>query len=734
MCQLQVVAVIVSLAGPTSLARAPGSGPPAGVIPKAIEACSSALLDTILDDPKGGEFSEVVIPVRVQWQGKAMNVKATGWVFRDAKGAPVRVVCWNGLAYKPLSVGERKDVTQVVKNRLAAPYLMGSAIEGQEVADCATCLGSVILRHLGDEKDADSIAQKLGRDVAVGSIRDAVWFRFNRAVAAHMVGDDPGSGQDASRLAAALPRLEKVLREEGLGNTGAPLAGVDAAQIAALAEDSQRRLGKARGGTADLTRLAKLPAKEQIPKLIGLLDEVTARQWGQPGGVDIVSDPIVQAVIAVGEEAVDALLDCADHDRRLTRSVSFGRDSYRGRNLISVRDAAMAATTAILHTTAFSRDEKGFLHVKDVLHYWNKMRSHPFAGRLYLTLADDEALPEQWLEAASMIVQRVDMNTTGAWIGVPNRKPGARLPPMRGESLRRGMTPSVTDLMAKRAGYLADSAADPGRGFDMLNLEDGVKIAGALCKWDPEGSRVVVGKVYRAAGDLVAKWSRGGAVRANLITYLTNLVLRRLAGGDPDAPADYERLMLALDLRDSSFVQQRWFLPLWKYPAQTRAVADHLLAGSDSPWLLSKLMASKAASFSAAELVASPLSDVPTFRDVLIGLLRDKTVIGKVTRADGGHSTFETDKGARGNRGYPADPADKPGMSAAVGVDVPYRLCDQIMENLPSSGNLPLFRPYWLEGFKDAAIARYIERLKNPAPLCDWYKYGDRWWMVGMED
>jgi len=66
--------------------------------------------------------------------------------------------------------------------------------------------------------------------------------------------------------------------------------------------------------------------KRKTAYLIDALDEVDARQFGQPGGVDLASDRRVQELIRLGDVAVPDLIDAVEKDERLTRSVHFWRD------------------------------------------------------------------------------------------------------------------------------------------------------------------------------------------------------------------------------------------------------------------------------------------------------------------------------------------------------------------------------------------------------------------------
>ena len=69
----------------------------------------------------------------------------------------------------------------------------------------------------------------------------------------------------------------------------------------------------------------------RVAKLIRDLDQVAARQWGQPGGVILGESPIIKDLIAQGDAAVEPLIRAFRFDDRLTRSVGFHRDFFRSR-------------------------------------------------------------------------------------------------------------------------------------------------------------------------------------------------------------------------------------------------------------------------------------------------------------------------------------------------------------------------------------------------------------------
>jgi hypothetical protein len=157
----------------------------------------------------------------------------------------------------------------------------------------------------------------------------------------------------------------------------------------------------------------EVPAElnKKIATLITALDEVDARQSGQPGGVDLGEDWRVMALIEIGEPAVPALIDAFDTDTRLTRSVHFWRDFSHSRTVLSVREAELVALMSILRVQVFepastgdnftARGEKTAKEIAAQLRaYWDTYGKFPFDERMMKILTDPKASSSACREAA----------------------------------------------------------------------------------------------------------------------------------------------------------------------------------------------------------------------------------------------------------------------------------------------------------------------------------------------
>src|SRR4029079_2896904 len=144
-------------------------------------------------------------------------------------------------------------------------------------------------------------------------------------------------------------------------------------------------------------------------------------------------NPVVNAFEREGDAAIEPLLACFESDDRLTRSVSFSRDFGSDRHLIPVFEAAYAALVGVLHTDKFGPatthgvDAAKRAEVAAELRaYAKRAKGRSLAEQWYDTLADDNAPPWQWRDAALRIVQPAAGSIYGYYVELPNVPPGPR--------------------------------------------------------------------------------------------------------------------------------------------------------------------------------------------------------------------------------------------------------------------------------------------------------------------
>ena len=490
-------------------------------------------------------------------------------------------------------------------------------------------------------------------------------------------------------------------------------------QLPALVADEQRRVKEGK-----IDRVLDHPdeykdKRKRIAALIRDLEEVSARQWGQPGGVSFIFEPIPKALEKEGVDAVEPLLDCLAKDDRLTRSVSFGRDFGEGRNLLTVARAAYVSLCGILQVDQFGpltrygwgpdKADRAAV-VAEIRAFCEKHKGLTPAEGWYRILADDHAQPEQWLEAASRIVQPVDVEAHGGWTRTAARKPG-EVPPLRGEPLRSKVNPSVSQLLAKRVPQIA--AADKEYSSnEIFFADDATQVALALAKWDLKAAMPVMRVQLQEVKWVDARWpdsSQGSLLvgdQVKLFTALEN-------AGDAGIKRDYAVWIRALPVPESPS-QIRLFQPLWQKPQDPdiAAAAEWLFNDPASPWHC--LPKTKDTFGRIGELVASPLLGVSAFQKSVLTNLGDKSSIGEIWVRDG-QMQMNRDVGIRESFSVPIDP-----LLPKAGERRTVRVCDWYALQLSRLEGSPVFEAYWPQDKRDAVIPEAIAFVRDWSDRFAW--------------
>ena len=339
--------------------------PPATLLPEKFVTATTTLFDQGLADPRDCEYRQIEVVSGSVWGGASV-CKMHGWVLPNKSVNQTQRfgVGWNGLVYPLMSVGEpaniREDVLQLIKQdetsraRYKIEHPNFPSFRLQYASSDATSMShetllplkASLLLRLGHTDLAEKVwsawiagTDANGKDPYLILSLDWTWALFDRAVTAHMRGDD--------RLSLLSARSLVGIERTGHLTFLKPLTQLLADEERRVREKSDPRREALEGD------LRKNP-RVSVDTLIRHLDEVVAVQWGQPGGVDLSGNEIVKALIAHGDAAVEPLLNVIENDTRLTRSVSFGRDFHFERHLIGVHEAAYVALVQILKISNFA--------------------------------------------------------------------------------------------------------------------------------------------------------------------------------------------------------------------------------------------------------------------------------------------------------------------------------------------------------------------------------------------
>lgn len=379
------------------------------------------LMKEFVFDPKGAVRVRVKTIVRTAW-GASDDAPSEGWLVVGKDGRDGRVYFTDG---ESIPAPAKKQMEKINFN--------------------AACMARYTAKPKQDEKsDVDAHFRGMER-TAVGAVETedlalACWlYRFGeeQLAATALAAARAAEGDPRKRLRGelawsayvrmihayivraddeALAHGERLLRLYAEKTTSAD-NGVAArnGQATHVMEELRRRQKKRTFGK---TPPAGWPdgfeaweLKKKAAFLIDALEEVDARQSGQPGGVDLASDRRVAELIHLGDPVVPDLLEVLEKDTRLTRSVHFWRDFAPSRTVLSVREAALTALMSILRVRTFEPSatgdnftRRGEQEAQDMAKrlraYWNEYGRFPFDERMMEVLTDPQTTFDAKREAA----------------------------------------------------------------------------------------------------------------------------------------------------------------------------------------------------------------------------------------------------------------------------------------------------------------------------------------------
>ena len=719
--------------------------PPATLLPEQFVTATATLFDQGLADPRDCEYREIEVVVGSVWGGSCVY-KIHGWVLPNKSSNQTQKfgIGWNGLVYPLVSVGEPanigEDILQLVKqdetvrarHKIERPDFPFSRFQSAMPEPSSLShemllpLKASLLLRLGHTELAEKVwgAWTVGTDAI--DTRDLylilssawAWSLFDRAVTAHMRGDDKLSMLSARSL--AVPERTRYLKF--------------LEPLTQLLADEERRVkeeAEPRRPTLEVDLRIKDP-RVRVDTLIRRLDEVIALQSGQPGGVDLRESEIVKALIAQGDATVDPLLNVIENDTRLTRSVSFGRDFHFDRHLIGVHEAAYVALVQILKTSNFAAVDSHWEAMRQgrldqrravaaqIRQYLKEYGGVSLEERWYRILSNDHASADQWLEAAGFIVQRSDYNDLPPpWVFAGSRppKPGEHFQ-LRGESLRAKTNPTVSELLILRMRDLTKRAAD-----DSFAMQKAVNLALALGTWD---GPTHLSELQRLMSTLVEQYAGANASkRPYLIGQIVSLTRKRCELEDKQALTEYTAWLRTVRPADTEYATATLFEPALSYPNAPEVVRaiDWMFRDVSSPWV--PLIPRKVDYYNIdTSKLLEKLMNFPTFREQVLKNLEDKTVVGTLVPRP---ASPDDEYDLKVENNIASVVAGGPNSAATV-VSIAhsdtraprpplqsqtFRAGDVYAWKLRGYEGAPRIELYWTETERDAAIAECVTFLRK---------------------
>ncbi len=748
--------------------------PPKTQLPPAIVDVADTLFAQGFGDPRNCEYREVELAVAARPAGNALSTSSPlpathAWVVpSEMTDAPRLAVAWNGLLYPVKKIGPPVDldvdVQAILKShsKHGAANPSGSPTRSQSVwtpldADPATNLSTasqhsltpakvMLLLRLGRADLAEALwragtrhgSNEQEKNIMVdhawylGLASAWAWALYERAATAHSLRDDSLALVSLRELARIQPLIEAQAAAYHLPRPRNPLSGNQSYlqfldQLPEFLADQTNRSHDP--GPGEREPSSPSDRTTRLARLIHELNESSPRRVFVTTLSVRLPDPISQALVNEGEDAVEPLLECLEEDNRLTRSVD--HDLLHSRRWIHIHPVYEVAHTAlceILDTRQFG-SSPGFLSgsidrprrsavAAEIRAYWKRTRGVPRLDRYLAILADNTATPTQWLDAAEVLAQPRDVHGRNG-VTMIERSIAGKVPPLRGEPLRDRVHPSVTELMAQRARELDPAKAAPALTIEVARAN---RMAELLAAWDPAGSRqVLAARVDR----LVA--ITGGNLQSNPYTNnfsceIGKLTLLRVKAGDPTALNEYARWLSSTFPPEHGFFNLQVFEPLWWFADRPPCItaSNALFADVTSKWtpLFHSATPRWFESGFLSDLVISPLLGLAPFRNQVIASLSDHKEEGTIHCDASGEVKVSASAGWWIKlRVTKTDPLRPPANTL-----MELRRCDLFAWKLQQVHGLPRFELYWPDPLRQHTIVSMIgvlqaygERLQHSA-------------------
>ncbi|MBS1727676.1 MAG: hypothetical protein JST51_13205 [Armatimonadetes bacterium] len=678
--------------------------PTKSTIPANYLTATKSLLGNGLADPRGGKFHKVSVMLgnATGWGNQSIYEKqGYGWIMPDHQ-----VVLIDGLKYPlkaDLGVANPADLFPPSKTKVFGNF----TTDGIEIQRATIAMPALLLVR-GETGLAEQCWDQVGAHQfdPVLNFYAELTYRYYMQTAQCLI---------ERRDADALPWAKKLalvsdLREKAGVNYGKDTVGwrFDPNEAGEILHDVARRVAHPKS-PFDLKANAKLDQPARITGLIDALDEVSAKQWGQPGGINWSMDPIIKAITQEGSAAVPALLDAMENDDRMTRSVSFGRDFFPARTLHTVRTAAYQCLMMVWPSSSTVRNDEPKDRVAKLRALWKTSANLSEPERWLNVLRDDQASRESWLRAAQSITDplHVIRQGQGGMSVLPNKSEV-----MHGEPLRERHGKEIAALMNKRIEALT-KVAEFSSSMQLFEFADGLSIAHCLYRWDKEG----VIPSLKAATDrtirMMKEWKQKHNDAGQMIARpFGKLIADRSNSGDKTAGKDYAEAVQLFTFE--SFEARDVLSPLWRCPtdATVQAAGAIYLARIASETSDNAKPRRFTGIFPIDDLLQSPMLISPEFRKFLVQSMDSTREIGKFSvRDDPNQGQFVISYGNNGG-GSMALPKSV-SVAGYLVKDQPLTAGGLIVQTVASSKGAPPFLLSWPEPKRSEAKGQIVAWLED---------------------
>jgi hypothetical protein len=710
-------------------------------------------------DPRGCDYREVDVVVANFWTASGTTNKTHGWILPAGDDTQARyAIGWNGLIYPVISIGnhaESEADARALVRSLRPPTIPQEIVLDlgvQAYVDEDYALNTVwltppkaaLIMRFASHEAAEECAQQFARkDPFLTLSTSFLWDAYARAAGAHMRGDDEVAYATAVLLNRAWKACEMEAKTRGFTippvTPGSGLHGEGGETkpefyfpflntFPALLRDQERRHFR----KLPLLDPAKAANKEErIEALIGQLENICARPSGRySADYSVSGSPVVQALVREGWDAIGPLLDCYEHDERLTRVIPASHTGPRADlTVLGVRSAAYAALERLIETPQFAspyparttaQEEEAArkTSAQGIREYWKKYRGLSREERLFAILRDDN---DQWLEAASIIVQPnnkpvMPLVSWGYPWGLPLDVADATR--MLGEPLRVKEKPSVTELLIKRIHDVLERGKDSADDAGALN--GACNLAFCLTKWDGQAGLGVLQELCAGAFQKLAPTHYSSLCsHMDLAGQLSAMIQLRARAGDTSALREYALWLKAVEPQHFFLQIGPMLTPLAKFPDSPAwtGLWEVLFDDEKSAWFNYLLEQNRpdpkrmsSPSLNVQVFFGTPVINNGRFRKFAVRLLREKSACGKIV-GEAAHGYWLDQRLSVMRRfGYTVEgPKDGSEINGKQ-----FRTCDLYAWLLSHRiKDAPEFQLYWPEAKRDGAIEMLRQMLAD---------------------
>ena len=501
---------------------------PATKLSKEFISATALLFQQGLADPRGCEYREIEVDVGGFEPGWGDEViKTHGWVLPAAGKQSQRFgVCWNGLVYPLAAVGKpadlRADAAAAAKGQVETAiggtgwtwmayyedHCFCHPWEGRTVAqDSPLPVKACLLLRLGEAELAEKVWNRwtsglngwqwfVKNDRGFDELRhedDKPYLKdpylvlanlwtlalFDRAVVAHVRGDDPLALASLETLATALPAAKAEAARRGFAQPAPQKSDqwapcfyflLEADRATQLLADQRQRAQQRSQAIGPPVLAADCPPGEFLPALLQRLAQCPDRAHRIALLIQELEEipyyydrsQLIDLLCLEGDDAVEPLLACLESDNRLTRA--YLSDKPYPRAVYPLAEEALETILEIPFRQFDSEDgtprhEEDGIAVRQALArriraYWDRYKGLSLPERWYRMLADDQADARDWFVAAGHVVCPASLPLSergGLWSWQYEALQLTYKEKLHGDILRSKAGPSVAELMAKRA-------------------------------------------------------------------------------------------------------------------------------------------------------------------------------------------------------------------------------------------------------------------------------------------